>query len=179
VPRDVDSIKRKLTSLKAVRKPTGAPDCPPDVRRAKRLQAAIESAAAVLPMCTGLSDDDASMASSAEVTTELADAAPGVSISAMLSRESQLDDGDTDTESAPTPPHPELAAFAQALVRTNIDDISDGTVPIWPILRIRKYLALLLDEVSSRPSQAISRPQFQTTVHPPSAQFGSQPPRGC
>jgi hypothetical protein len=37
-PRDEESIKRKFKNLKNVRKPTGDPNCPAEVKRAKRIQ---------------------------------------------------------------------------------------------------------------------------------------------
>ena len=41
--RDVDSCKTKFKALKNVRKPTGDPSIPPDVKRAKQIQYQIES----------------------------------------------------------------------------------------------------------------------------------------
>ncbi|CAK4079120.1 unnamed protein product [Aphanomyces euteiches] len=51
--RDADALKRKFVALKDHSKPTGDPDCPPDVARAKRICHAIDMQASVLP----LSDD--------------------------------------------------------------------------------------------------------------------------
>ncbi|KAG9398107.1 hypothetical protein AC1031_014906 [Aphanomyces cochlioides] len=51
--RDADTLKRKFVALKNHSKPTGDPDCPPDVARAKRICRAIDMQASVLP----LSDD--------------------------------------------------------------------------------------------------------------------------
>lgn len=45
--RDADACKRKFIALKNHRKPTGDPDCPPNVVRAKRLQREIDSHASV------------------------------------------------------------------------------------------------------------------------------------
>jgi hypothetical protein len=46
-PRTAESMKTKYNKFKAVQKPTGDPDCPPNVRRAKRIQYAIERAMGV------------------------------------------------------------------------------------------------------------------------------------
>ena len=40
--RDNESLKAKFKTLRLHKKPTGDPDCPPDVRRAKRLYRLIE-----------------------------------------------------------------------------------------------------------------------------------------
>ncbi|KAG9404988.1 hypothetical protein AC1031_004091 [Aphanomyces cochlioides] len=53
VPRDADALKRKFVTLKNHPKPTGDPDCPPEVARAKRICHQLDNHAAVLP----LSDD--------------------------------------------------------------------------------------------------------------------------
>ncbi|RHY04880.1 hypothetical protein DYB36_006910 [Aphanomyces astaci] len=45
--RDWEACKRKFTFLKSVKKPTGDPDCPPLVVRAKHIQRDIDSRAAV------------------------------------------------------------------------------------------------------------------------------------
>ncbi|KAF0706108.1 hypothetical protein AaE_014265 [Aphanomyces astaci] len=50
IPRDVDSIRRKFKALRNSRKPTGEPDCPIDVVRAKHINRMIESRMAVLDM---------------------------------------------------------------------------------------------------------------------------------
>lgn len=47
-PRDEESIKSKFKNLKNVRKPTGDPNCPVEVKRAKRIQVEIDKAEAVL-----------------------------------------------------------------------------------------------------------------------------------
>ncbi|RHZ01936.1 hypothetical protein DYB37_012974 [Aphanomyces astaci] len=47
--RDGEALKRKFLLLKNVQKPTGHPDCPPDVLNAKCLQREIESSSATLP----------------------------------------------------------------------------------------------------------------------------------
>lgn len=44
-PRDNESLKAKYKTLRLHKKPTGDPDCPPDVRRAKRLYREIEQQA--------------------------------------------------------------------------------------------------------------------------------------
>ncbi|KAG9408592.1 hypothetical protein AC1031_020448 [Aphanomyces cochlioides] len=48
VQRDVDALKRKFVVLKNNPKPTGDPDCPPDVARAKRINREIDNKASVL-----------------------------------------------------------------------------------------------------------------------------------
>ncbi|KAG9397745.1 hypothetical protein AC1031_017908 [Aphanomyces cochlioides] len=53
VPRDADALKRMFVTLKNHPKPTGDPDCPPEVARAKRICRQLDNHAAVLP----LSDD--------------------------------------------------------------------------------------------------------------------------
>lgn len=53
VSRNAEALKRKFKALKNMSKPTGNPDCPPEVMRAKRLQYAIESKASIPTM-----DDD-------------------------------------------------------------------------------------------------------------------------
>lgn len=40
--RSGEDLKNKFKALKAIKKPTGDPSCPPDVRRAKQLQKALE-----------------------------------------------------------------------------------------------------------------------------------------
>ena len=52
--RDVESCRRKYKSLKNVRKPTGDPDCPDNVKRAKRIQREIETRISA----STLDDDD-------------------------------------------------------------------------------------------------------------------------
>jgi hypothetical protein len=52
--RDVDSIRSKWKSLKNSKKPTGDPDCPKEVRRAKRIAWDIETGTGVF----NLDDDD-------------------------------------------------------------------------------------------------------------------------
>jgi hypothetical protein len=56
--RDVDSCKRKFVKLKNHAKPTGDPDCPPLVKRAKRLQYAIDNHAAVVSLDDEEKHDD-------------------------------------------------------------------------------------------------------------------------
>ncbi len=46
-PRTADSCKTKFNKLKSIRKPTGDPSCPPEVRRAKNIQRAIENSMGV------------------------------------------------------------------------------------------------------------------------------------
>ncbi|KAG9415596.1 hypothetical protein AC1031_009039 [Aphanomyces cochlioides] len=53
VPRDADALKRTFVTLKNHPKPTGDPDCPPEVARAKRICRQLDNHAAILP----LSDD--------------------------------------------------------------------------------------------------------------------------
>ncbi|KAG9407468.1 hypothetical protein AC1031_002187 [Aphanomyces cochlioides] len=48
VQRDLDVLKRKFVVLKNNPKPTGDPDCPPEVVRAKRINREIDSRASVL-----------------------------------------------------------------------------------------------------------------------------------
>ncbi|KAG9404541.1 hypothetical protein AC1031_004746 [Aphanomyces cochlioides] len=48
VHRDLDALKRKFVVLKNNPKPTGDPECPPEVVRAKRLNREIDSRASVL-----------------------------------------------------------------------------------------------------------------------------------
>ncbi|KAG9400744.1 hypothetical protein AC1031_010183 [Aphanomyces cochlioides] len=48
VQRDLDALKRKFVVLKNNPKPTGDPDCPPEVVRAKRINREIDSRASVL-----------------------------------------------------------------------------------------------------------------------------------
>ncbi|EGZ17942.1 hypothetical protein PHYSODRAFT_365079, partial [Phytophthora sojae] len=52
--RDGESLKRKFLGLKNKRKPTGDPDCPPDVKRVKQVFCMIEARCAV----TTLHDND-------------------------------------------------------------------------------------------------------------------------
>eukprot|EP01038_Epipyxis_sp_PR26KG_P017783 gene17783-24817_t len=47
-PRESDSLKTKFKALKNVKKPTGDPDCPPLVRRAKRIYYQIEQRMSVV-----------------------------------------------------------------------------------------------------------------------------------
>ena len=51
--RDADSLKAKFKSLRNVKKPTGDPSCPEEVKRAKRAQYSIEARMGVSNM-----DDD-------------------------------------------------------------------------------------------------------------------------
>ncbi|ETV64090.1 hypothetical protein H257_18970, partial [Aphanomyces astaci] len=51
--RDADALKRKFLLLKNHAKPTGDPDCPEEVQRAKRIQRDIDLSASVLSL-----DDD-------------------------------------------------------------------------------------------------------------------------
>ncbi|KAI0370997.1 hypothetical protein BV20DRAFT_1121053 [Pilatotrama ljubarskyi] len=51
--RDVQSLRTKYYKLVNVKKPTGDPDCPPDVREAKRIEREIERR-----VCLGIVDDD-------------------------------------------------------------------------------------------------------------------------
>ncbi|KAG9404051.1 hypothetical protein AC1031_005590 [Aphanomyces cochlioides] len=48
--RDADALKRKFVALKNYPKPTGDPNCPPDVARAKRICRIIDNQASVLPL---------------------------------------------------------------------------------------------------------------------------------
>ncbi|KAH9088503.1 hypothetical protein LEN26_019449 [Aphanomyces euteiches] len=61
-PRDADALKRKFVSLKNHPKPTGDPDCPPDVIRAKRICREIDNHVSVLPLCDDpdILDDESS-----------------------------------------------------------------------------------------------------------------------
>jgi hypothetical protein len=47
-PRDNESLKLKFKSLRLVRKPTGDPTCPPEVRRAKLIYREIERSSDVI-----------------------------------------------------------------------------------------------------------------------------------
>ncbi|RHZ05630.1 hypothetical protein DYB31_012678 [Aphanomyces astaci] len=53
--RDIDSLRRKFATLKNHAKPTGHPECPPDVRRAKRNSRDIDNNVGVCSM----EDEDA------------------------------------------------------------------------------------------------------------------------
>ncbi|KAG9412143.1 hypothetical protein AC1031_017772 [Aphanomyces cochlioides] len=55
--RDSDALKRKYASLKNNTKPTGDPDCLPEVIQAKRICRAIDNCASVLPLCDEDDDD--------------------------------------------------------------------------------------------------------------------------
>ncbi|EFX59957.1 hypothetical protein DAPPUDRAFT_346168, partial [Daphnia pulex] len=57
-PRDMDCIRRKFKTLRNNKKPTGDPMCPEAVRRAKRLQASIESTMAVTHLESECEDVD-------------------------------------------------------------------------------------------------------------------------
>ena len=48
--RDAEALKNKFIRLKNHPKPTGDPDCPEEVRRAKRVQRLIEAQCAVLEL---------------------------------------------------------------------------------------------------------------------------------
>lgn len=50
VARDAESIKRKFIALKNNKKPTGDPECPPEVVRAKRIQREIDNKASVVTL---------------------------------------------------------------------------------------------------------------------------------
>ncbi|KAI9920062.1 hypothetical protein PsorP6_015758 [Peronosclerospora sorghi] len=52
--RDVEALRRKFTTMKNCKKPTGYPTMPPEVRRAKRIFREIESEMSVVEL-----DDDA------------------------------------------------------------------------------------------------------------------------
>lgn len=62
--RSGDDLKNKFKALKNAKKPTGDPTCPPDVRRAKNIQKAIEGRMDVRELGSGdekdndLNDDD-------------------------------------------------------------------------------------------------------------------------
>ncbi|ETV74553.1 hypothetical protein H257_10702 [Aphanomyces astaci] len=53
--RDIDSLRRKFATLKNHAKPTGHPECPPDVRRAKHISRDIDNNVGVCSM----KDEDA------------------------------------------------------------------------------------------------------------------------
>ncbi len=57
VSRDEDSLRNKFKALKNVRKPTGDPTCPPDVRRAKRIQKLIEAKVGVAGLDDGVEEE--------------------------------------------------------------------------------------------------------------------------
>lgn len=59
--RDVDSLKKKFDKLANMKKKTGDPSCPPEVRRAKHIARSILSRAAALPV-----DGESSSSESAE-----------------------------------------------------------------------------------------------------------------
>ena len=48
VARDAESLKSKFKTLRLVKKPTGDPTCPPEVKMAKRLYREIEAKASVV-----------------------------------------------------------------------------------------------------------------------------------
>lgn len=56
--RDVDAIRTKWKSLKNCKKPTGEPDCPPNVVRAKRIAREIENGSSVFQNGNTSSDND-------------------------------------------------------------------------------------------------------------------------
>ncbi|KAF0712676.1 hypothetical protein As57867_004716, partial [Aphanomyces stellatus] len=57
IVRDVAQIRRKYKTLRNTRKPTGDPDCPIHVKRAKRIHAQIEARQSVLDFPLGSGDD--------------------------------------------------------------------------------------------------------------------------
>ncbi len=57
VGRDEDSLRNKFKALKNVRKPTGDPTCPPDVKRAKRIQKLIEAKVGVAGLDDGVEEE--------------------------------------------------------------------------------------------------------------------------
>jgi hypothetical protein len=56
--RDADSLKERFKKLRNSTKPTGDPDCPPAIRRAKRLWVQIQGVMAVQTEGSPLYDDD-------------------------------------------------------------------------------------------------------------------------
>ncbi|RHZ20940.1 hypothetical protein DYB26_014987 [Aphanomyces astaci] len=56
--RDIDSLRRKFATLKNHAKPTGHPECPPDVRRAKRISRDIDNNVGVCSMEDEDADED-------------------------------------------------------------------------------------------------------------------------
>ncbi|RHZ07532.1 hypothetical protein DYB37_010900 [Aphanomyces astaci] len=56
--RDVDVLKRKFILLKNHAKPTGDPECPVEVKRAKRIQREIDQSVLVMPLDGGGDEDE-------------------------------------------------------------------------------------------------------------------------
>ncbi|ETV82888.1 hypothetical protein H257_04662 [Aphanomyces astaci] len=56
--RDGESLKRKYQQLRNNPKPTGNPECPSDVRRAKQIARDIDTKADVLPLGDECEEDD-------------------------------------------------------------------------------------------------------------------------
>lgn len=50
-------MRRKLTVLYGTRKPTGVPDMPPHIKRAKEVRQAIDEKASVVELDDGVDDD--------------------------------------------------------------------------------------------------------------------------
>ncbi|RHY04899.1 hypothetical protein DYB36_008192 [Aphanomyces astaci] len=56
--RDVDALKRKFILLKNHAKPTGDPECPVEVKRAKRIQREIDQSVSVMSLDGGCDEDE-------------------------------------------------------------------------------------------------------------------------
>jgi hypothetical protein len=56
--RDFESLRRKFKVLYSTRKPTGTPEMPPHIKRAKELKEAIDEKANVVVMDDGADEDD-------------------------------------------------------------------------------------------------------------------------
>ncbi|RHY98582.1 hypothetical protein DYB35_011946 [Aphanomyces astaci] len=97
--RDWEACKRKFTFLKSVKKPTGDPDCPSLVVRAKRIQRDIDSRAAVEVL-----DDEGEMNADSLKTffdqdvdhMPTLDVTPDVNVSENVAEEGDNDDSQID-----------------------------------------------------------------------------------
>jgi hypothetical protein len=100
--RDSDSIKRKFISLKNHKKPTGDPECPPEVVRAKRLQREIDNKASVVTL------DDEQAGGEQDPpdidTNNYESDAPGCSSDDGLASERNTEEGPAVTEPLPQQP---------------------------------------------------------------------------
>ena len=74
-PRETESLKQKFKTLRLVRKPTGNPTCPPEVREAKRIQKLIEQHSDIIGDgdSSGQDDDEAEDGSEDEEDDDLLD----------------------------------------------------------------------------------------------------------
>ena len=97
--RDADSIKRKFISLKNHKKPTGDPECPPEVVRAKRIQREIDNKASVVTL-----DDEQDVGGEIPLGIDIFNYdsdAPGCSSDDGLASERNTAEGLADAEPLP------------------------------------------------------------------------------